>query len=301
VSVDNFSGNGFEINTLNSLGNGNANNFILNNVSANYCGLNGIYLIGEESNNGSIYNSDFTANGRCGVLDNSFLGNQYYGCHVSANGDRFATGYDKSWCRHNGLIYQSIYHDLVDVCWHKGIEPGVTPGWQNYWMVALSPPSQSLEKFTEWDPESTYFITGSYMIVGATSFSTLFGCYSEGGQGSSKLNIASMSIAGDHGAGFTPSSLHMEPYNYYLRISNGVYVYDKENVNTRTGFDAESGLVFDSELPGHNGLQIKYFEADRTTKFYSANNPAAAVLKINDQGVHISGGLFLNGVEIKIP
>lgn len=75
VAVDNFGGNGFAIVTNDS---GNANNSILMNCTGYYNAKSGLFLSGNESNNCGIYSCNFQANGMCGVLDNSFLGNNFY-------------------------------------------------------------------------------------------------------------------------------------------------------------------------------------------------------------------------------
>ena len=68
------------------LGNsGNLNNFRLENLTIQACGLDGIYTVGGDANAGSIIAIDVAGCGGYGIRDNSFLGNHYFGCHTSSN------------------------------------------------------------------------------------------------------------------------------------------------------------------------------------------------------------------------
>jgi hypothetical protein len=270
LSIDNFGGNAIEVNTLDELGDGNANNSLMINVIGYYCGLNGLYLIGGESNNIGIYSCDFSTNGRCGILDYSFLGNSYVNCHVSFNGMRAATGYNNSWARKGTKFYQCIYYP-----YQKNVEPGVTPGWQSYWSLSNGVFALSdTNNVAAWSAGKTYFITAAYAIVGTVCMSTLTACYSEGGEGASILNSQSIAISGDHGAGFASSSfLHMDQSQYeYIMNGKGLYIPDQDSANTISGFSNLYGLTLSSRKPGHYGMQAKYFESDRTTKFFAANS-----------------------------
>lgn len=239
VRVENFGGNGFEINTMEDLGNGNANNSTFRNVSAYFNAMNGIFFRGEESNNCSIYNSDFTGNGRCGVLDYGFLGNKYYSCHTSVNGTR---NLDNSWVQYKGNIYQCIaFPDS------KGVEPGTVFNFQYHWAIPPSPPDK-IEAFKEWTPDKTYYTTGSYMIMSPTSVSELIGCYSEGGQGASRLSSSSLSIGGDHGAGFVDTSLTLSASGNRLQVTgNGIHLPGNGI------FFGDSNQLFGSDSPPVTG------------------------------------------------
>ena len=68
------------------LGNsGNLNNFRIERVTIQACGLDGIYTVGGDANAGSLIGIDVSGCGGYGIRDNSFLGNHYFGCHTSYN------------------------------------------------------------------------------------------------------------------------------------------------------------------------------------------------------------------------
>jgi hypothetical protein len=261
---DNFSGNGISIVTSDS---GNANNSILQNVTCYYNGKNGLFLAGNESNHWRAYNCDFTANGQCGILDYSFLGGMAYGCHTSFNGVRVATGWDKSWCTYNGKVYQAIKYPS-----QIGIEPTVSPNWNQYWVLnstvfgTVSP--------AQWSASNTYWITGSYVVAGTATASSFFGCYSEGGQGANIMNQFSICWGGDQGAIFSsPNDIWISSNAYQVLLKGaGIKIFDADSVKTFSGFHNKFGLQLGSEKSGHSTFQEKYYEADRTLKFFADNS-----------------------------
>lgn len=213
IYIDNFGGNGIEVNTSEG---GNANNSKFRNVTCFYCNMNGLFFTGGESNNCSIYASDFTSNGRCGVLDNGFLGNKYFACHTSSNGIK--SGY-AGFVKFKGNIYQCISYPNS-----QGVEPGTVKDFKYHWAIPPSPPGE-LETFKEWNKDAVYYPTGSYVVTSPVSVTELIGCYSEGGQGASRLSSSSLSIGGDHGAGFVNESLTLSASGNKLMVTgNGLHL-----------------------------------------------------------------------------
>jgi hypothetical protein len=265
VAIDNFGGNGFMVETNDS---GNANNSTFINITGYYNAKNGFFCSGNESNNMGVYNSNFQANGMCGVLDRSFLGNMFYACHTSSNGLRAATGYNRSWCTYGGKVYQSIFYTS-----QKGVEPTVAVNWKNYWIempTVFSTVSPAL-----WNADSTYWITGSYVIAGPAATSSLFGCYSEGGQGANQMNQFSMCIGGDHGAAFANrDNIYLNPSTSQLSFKSGagVKMYDKDSTKTFVGMHNTFGVQIGSEKATHGNFQEKYFEATRTAIKFADNS-----------------------------
>ena len=66
----------------------NANNFRIDNCLISNSALNGLFIIGADANAGNITGCDFSNNRLWGVRDQSFLGNNYLGCHTADNGDQ---------------------------------------------------------------------------------------------------------------------------------------------------------------------------------------------------------------------
>lgn len=280
VACDNFGGNGLSFVTNDS---GNANNSIVVNYTGYYNQKSGAFMSGEDCNNMVFYSCNFQANGMCGVLDQSFLGNMFYNCHTSSNGLRIASTYSKTWCRYNGVTYQAIKYPN-----QKGIEPTVTPGWQNYWVVndafhTVYP--------ANWSADSTYWITGSYVVSGSASASSFFGCYSESGQGANNMNQFSMCIGGDQGAMFaSQSNINIKATTNNLILNgDGLKNYDKDSTKTFSGLSNGFGVQVGSEKSGHSIMQWKYFESDRTAKLFADNSTGNQAYSIIGKGYNPSG------------
>lgn len=63
----------------------NANHWKIIDGGADSCGGNGLYVDGSDVNVGICVGFSAKANGGWGVLDSSFLGNTYVGCHTASN------------------------------------------------------------------------------------------------------------------------------------------------------------------------------------------------------------------------
>ena len=79
VFIVGFPGNGINIEA--SAGapdiEGNANNWIVNTVRIQSCGMHGLYINGADANAGICTALDCTSNNRSGIYDSSFLGNTF--------------------------------------------------------------------------------------------------------------------------------------------------------------------------------------------------------------------------------
>lgn len=276
VAVENFGGDGFRFQTNDS---GNANNSMLVNCTGYYNARNGLFLSGNESNNIGIYSCNFSTNGMCGVLDNSFLGNSYYNCHTAFNGVRAASTYSKSWCTYNGKVYQAIKYPC-----HSGIEPTVSANWNQYWIENSTVFGTTSP--APWNAAATYWITGSYVVTSASATSNFYGDYSEGGQGANMLNQFSVAYGGTHGAIFaSKDNIYLRPSASQLLLGgSGMMIPDKDSVNTFAGFSSTFGLQLGSTKAGHSITQFRYYESDRTTKLFTANSTGNQAFKIINNG-----------------
>jgi hypothetical protein len=70
----------------------NVNQWYAQRVNVFKNGGHGVYLDGGDANAGTGVNIDAISNGGYGILDSSFLGNTYIGCHTSANGNDTSGG-----------------------------------------------------------------------------------------------------------------------------------------------------------------------------------------------------------------
>jgi len=276
VAIENFGGDGFRFQTNDS---GNANNSILMNCTGYYNARNGLFITGGDCNNIGVYSCNFSTNGMCGVLDNSFLGNSYYNCHTAFNGVRAASSYSKSWCTYNGKVYQAIRYPS-----HSGIEPTVDPNWKQYWVENST--VFGTANPAPWNAVATYWITGSYVVTSLSATSNFYGDYSEGGQGANMLNQFSVAYGGDHGAIFaSKDNIYLHPTASQLTFGgSGMKIADRDSANTFAGFSNQFGLQLGSTKTGHSVTQFKYFESDRTTKLFAANSTGNQAFKIINSG-----------------
>lgn len=283
IAVYSFGGNGFSFVTNDS---GNANNSSLTNCTAYYNAKNGLFLSGNECNNFGIYGGNYQVNGMCGILDNSFIGNNYYDVHTSSNGLRDASTYNKAWCKYNGKIYQAIKYPN-----QKGIEPTVNANWTQYWVENNA---LTLASVATWSADSTYWITGSYVVTGAAATSHFFGCYSEGGQGKNQFNQFTIAWGGNMGAGFTRKQamwIYGSASGIILQAAR-VRLYDRDSTSTYAALDEVGGLMVGSDkvaTPAHGGGQFKYDEASRTTSLFSGNTKNFLAFTQINQGYNPSG------------
>jgi hypothetical protein len=200
-SIQNFNGDGIHL-----FGNcsapiptqTNANLFYLDHVSIVNVDGNGIYLNGECANAGKVIGASSIYIGRFGILDESFLGNTYIGCHA-------ATAELRGNCFHKGRYYR-IRVDLADLFdstsrkianekFVSAIEPGVTPGWERYWQD-LGPgaePDRILAP--QWTATDKYVKGGAYHSVRLNATSVFCGCYAEN-DSPVRINTASLALGG---------------------------------------------------------------------------------------------------------
>jgi hypothetical protein len=267
VAIEDFGGNGFAIVTNDS---GNCNNSTFWECTSFYNAKHGFYFSGQESNNCKIYGGDISTNGQCGVYDNSFLGNTYYGVHVSFNGLRDASGYCKAWVKQGGKVYQAIKNNF------KAVQPTVTSGWENYWILN---PAVDTSVVCLYNVDSTYWITGAYVTPNDIASCTFFNCYSEGGQGMSQMNQFSFAIQGDHGAGFVPGKtgwLTKQGGHLDYR-GQGFRVPDKDSSATYSGLSENFGLEIGTDKINATGkLQLKAVESDTVVRVFTGNDATSS-------------------------
>lgn len=159
--------------------------------------FNGWYIKGPDANVIQFNNCDARANYRAGFYDLGFLGNTYINCHTASNAE-IPDVRNKSTVWHNGKMYWARLDGVLS-------EPGVAAGWRNEWVEG--PSSLCYGGIPGWVTSTWYARGGGYLIDfnaegGQNANGLLLGCYSEGCQPPSFIGSRSMSISGQHGAGF---------------------------------------------------------------------------------------------------
>lgn len=216
-----FSGNGFELFTdaSNPLSPnfGNAAFSILQRCRAQGC-ENGFHTKGGDSNVIKFDTCDATGNRRWGFFEEGFLGNVYTNCHVADN--TYAPN-NLSQVTHNLSKYICVQDNT-------NIEPGVTSGWEDYWVDVGNPFGTY---FTAWNSSTNYLSGGGYnSYPGFNGDNVFIGCYQEGGQ-PSQWGLRSIVIGGDLAAALIPKN-HGE-----MRVSASGGTY---NFSTGFGFNTST-------------------------------------------------------------
>lgn len=174
MNITNFEGNGIHVYAASNGGGdsiGNANNYNINVVRITKCS-NGIYAKGYDANAGTTISADCSSNRRFGILDESFLGNQWIGCHTASNG-----GGSGAYVSYLGNYYQSVVTATEEQ--YANTVPGTD---KLAWIEGVSPTSYSIP-WIAGQVAGYYKSGGGYGVSGRNNRATFMGCYSEGGQG----------------------------------------------------------------------------------------------------------------------
>jgi hypothetical protein len=179
--VKGFPGNGITVTASAGVGGtaeGNANVFYIENTTCTLNRNHGFYADGADANAGTCIGLDCASNGRFGIYDSSFLGNNYIGCHTATNG--LATVAGNSTIQSSLVLYAGnfwIAHWTATEAELVATEPGTDA---TVWIDRG--PGYSNPLFPTWTPgrpEGTYFVAYAYFNEAPTAESVFLGCYSE--------------------------------------------------------------------------------------------------------------------------
>lgn len=234
VAVFYFGGNGIEINTQYG---GNTNSSIINDCQVVGNKKNGIFFRGLEASNCYVTNLLAINNGYWGIQDSGFLGNNVYNLHTEQNGVR-ADITDNS-CTYGGKSYYCSRNNV-------GIEPTVTPGWENYWYQTTGGVYGGA-----WTALRQFKGAGAFADDGTVHYSTYIGCYTEGDEGPSIMSPGSIMIGGNIGAGVAggpKNGVHITAVQgYALARGKGIQVTDDPNTQdiarTNIFMDVDNGFT----------------------------------------------------------
>lgn len=233
ITVERFSGTGLNIDTTVS---GLADLCYFEKCSF-YSNDVGIWTRGVDSNQCTFIHTNCFGNYRAGVFEKSFLGNIYINLHTNSNTELPG---NPVWAFHNGKTYAALQD-------HTNVEPGVTSGWENYWVSVDFGVLVADAIYPEWSNSFAYKEGGAVVSRGsATNGSTFVGLYMEGGQ--------------------PPISL--APYNIVLGIGNGAgwrtnsaILYGNDGLYSAGGFNCAVNqsygkFPFQNAAIDQNGLSL---------------------------------------------
>ena len=192
VNISGFAGNGVNI-AADSASRTNANNWAMESVSTQFNGLSGVYVWGGDANAGYAVGINASNNNAWGIMDLSFLGNTYLGCHTDGNGKKTMVAY-------GGNRYY---------CVNASLAGSTTPGTDSgVWSPRGAGPVDGYNPL--WVSGGGYLTGGAYGSIDPNARNLFLGCYSEGGsQPPSHVMSPAMVIGGLHAAGVTGTSTNI--------------------------------------------------------------------------------------------
>ncbi|VVP78392.1 hypothetical protein [Pseudomonas fluorescens] len=216
-TVNGFSGSGVNI-VADVANRKNANLWVLDVVKLRGNGVHGLYVQGGDSNAGIATMVDASNNNRCGINDESFLGNTYLSCHTSANGKQGQVHYagNRYYCKSNTLGGSTT--------------PGTNSAvWGLVGAGAVHP------VYPDWVSGGEYYIGFSYRSTGSNARNVFLGCYAEGAQPPAHILKPAVVIGGILGAGpLTPESTAL--------VLSDNRISDFENTNNSSLYTFSIGL-----------------------------------------------------------
>lgn len=126
-------------------------------------GAHGFVAHGNNAGTIKYIGCDAALNQGAGILENTTIGCEIFGCHTSGN------DWDVS---HGGVQYLCIKYNVAAAA----SEPGVGADWQDYWMV-----NTSVAGDEAWASGQEYHPAGGVNVCSGNSRTTILAHYSEGG------------------------------------------------------------------------------------------------------------------------
>lgn len=193
--IHGFPGNGHHISDLPIDGGGNVNNWEIRGGRVTGC-QNGIFTQGGDTNAGVASHVDCSSNRQAGILDRSFLGNLYIGCHENGNGVLAQVSDGVSRYRANPTV--GLLNDPTPL---SSTPPGSNPAvWEQ---LAVGGDSTF---FPMWVPGGEYVVGGQKISTNANARTAFIGGYSEPGWPANFILAPAIHIGGTNSAGFHPNS-----------------------------------------------------------------------------------------------
>ena len=196
VQIDGFPGNGINIVAsagAGGAGEGNANNWFIQTARITNNHVHGIYVNGADVNAGVGIGIDVTANRQWGIFDSSFLGNTWMGCHADRNG-YYAAGPQGAYASYGGAAYQCVPDINSAGTPTPALYNSTTPGTNSAIWKSVGATNSYCIAWTGSNPAGTFQEGGAYKADNPNSTTVFLGCYQEGGQYTSWIAQACMTL-----------------------------------------------------------------------------------------------------------
>lgn len=232
----------------------------VNNSVFSYCNFlqnkrHGLLLDGPDTNAVEVIKIDATANGGVGVRDTSFLGNHYLHGHFASNGSP-----EIAWQQGLVKVGTDVYACIADGT--IGIEPTVTVGWENSWVLTGETWS-AFPNVQVYDATRTYYIVGGFSLEGANQYGTFVGNYAEADQARSYVDNRNVVIG--LGTGLRTGSAAAILSNIHLYSTNEFWAGNPGDLTTNRSFISPRGVGVTKG--GGTGLVLGWNSVKNTTEF----------------------------------
>jgi hypothetical protein len=176
---------GDAINIYANGGFGNANHFTIRDCQVHSAAGHGLRVEGGDTNAGNIYNFYTHQCGKCGIMDDAYLGNHYFGLEID--------GYGNKAIWNDGKVYQQIAPAP-----RIGVAPGADQTSYNEW-VYMYDSAAADTAFPAWDSGHQYTtedLRGPIMCYGPSEF---YSVYAEFGIGVVSHAPSGLAVGGTSG------------------------------------------------------------------------------------------------------
>lgn len=193
-----FQGDGIHIRGDVNVSN-NTNLAFVSRTTVELC-RNGVFLSGGDANACTFLHVNCNSNRRWGFLDNSFLGNSFFGCHSATNGNEptlSATICPPNRVIRSGRIYAVVHGQEA---WCSTNPPSGAATHNLGWYYVAPGVVNAAANIEEWVSGRSYRSGGSYAAVeaGLNARSVFIGCYSEGDMAPNQILPRSLLMGGLH-------------------------------------------------------------------------------------------------------
>ncbi|WP_205481032.1 hypothetical protein [Sphingomonas arenae] len=219
VAISGFQGNGIHALAAAGAGagaEGNVNCTRIEKVRVTGC-RNGVFLDSADANACTVVSCDFSSNRQWGVWDSSFLGNSYFGVHLSANGWDGAAGSIPTACTYQGNRY---YVRVGQEAWCSANPPSGSAADNQGWGYVQ--PGGSYNGIAAWSAGAVFRCGGAILTDDPNAGNLFSGCYTEGDQNPSQTVAPTLIEGGTHAADVTGTGVHLRNLSGSLMVPGGV-------------------------------------------------------------------------------
>ena len=270
VAISGFQGNGIHVLAAAGAGagaEGNANCSRIEKVRVTGC-RNGVFFDSADANACTVVGCDFSSNRQWGIWDSSFLGNSYFGVHLSANGWDGAAGSMPTACTYQGNRY---YVRVGQEAWCSANPPSGTATDNQGWGHVQ--PGGSYNGIAAWSAGTAFRFGGAILTDDPNAGNLFSGCYTESDQNPSQTVAPTLIEGGTHAADVTGTGVHLRNLSGSLMVAGGVGSVTRDSsVRTLVVSSGERHLSFTHNAQAPLGYDLAWNGANLWFRYANSGN-----------------------------